>query len=389
MNMKVEIQSKDIRQTLIESARKIGEAAEAEALQADCNATISETVVNLIREEGIAKLILPKRYGGPQIDFTTFADMVKEVGYYNLSAAWITYFFSLHNAWVAYLPEHRQKEIIQSGGLLADIFAPIGHIEKVEGGYLVSGKYNFVSGIKYAGWVGVGALLQKEGSTEKTMAGFVVNTKDVQIIENWDSMGLRGSGSHTIIVDKVFVPDDLVIDLQELGHKREPDFEDYDEDYLYYNAPFHPAFFVGFPAMSIGAAERGLDEFKKASQGRVRMSGENEGASPRSQRVLATLMVKMHAAKSLMKTYIEMLESDTYVHPSEFKAIRAEIIQICIDIAVKCTLTLGAFALIKGHPVEMITRDLIAIGTHVTSLYEDAIDIYGKHLFDYPTRVLG
>lgn len=387
--MKVEIQSKDIRQTLIESARKIGEAAEAEALQADCNATISETVVNLIREEGIAKLILPKRYGGPQIDFTTFADMVKEVGYYNLSAAWITYFFSLHNAWVAYLPEHRQKEIIQSGGLLADIFAPIGHIEKVEGGYLVSGKYNFVSGIKYAGWVGVGALLQKEGSTEKTMAGFVVNTKDVQIIENWDSMGLRGSGSHTIIVDKVFVPDDLVIDLQELGHKREPDFEDYDEDYLYYNAPFHPAFFVGFPAMSIGAAERGLDEFKKASQGRVRMSGENEGASPRSQRVLATLMVKMHAAKSLMKTYIEMLESDTYVHPSEFKAIRAEIIQICIDIAVKCTLTLGAFALIKGHPVEMITRDLIAIGTHVTSLYEDAIDIYGKHLFDYPTRVLG
>lgn len=259
----------------------------------------------------------------------------------------------------------------------------------MEGGYLVSGKYNFVSGIKYAGWVGVGALLQKEGSTEKTMAGFVVNTKDVQIIENWDSMGLRGSGSHTIIVDKVFVPDDLVIDLQELGHKREPDFEDYDEDYLYYNAPFHPAFFVGFPAMSIGAAERALDEFKKASQGRVRMSGENEGASPRSQRVLATLMVKMHAAKSLMKTYIEMLESDTYVHPSEFKAIRAEIIQICIDIAVKCTLTLGAFALIKGHPVEMITRDLIAIGTHVTSLYEDAIDIYGKHLFDYPTRVLG
>lgn len=387
--MNVEIQSKDIRQTLIESAKRIGEAAEAEALQADCNATISETIINLIREEEISKLILPKRHGGPQIDFTTFADMVKEVGYYNLSAAWITYFFSLHNAWVAYLPEHRQKEIVQSGGLLADIFAPIGQIEKVEGGYLVSGKYNFVSGIKYAGWVGVGALLQKEGSTEKTMAGFVINTKDIQIIENWDSMGLRGSGSHTIIVDKVFVPDDLVIDLQEMGHKREPDFEDYDEDYLYYNAPFHPAFFVGFPAMSIGAAERALDEFKKASQGRVRMSGENEGASPRSQRVLATLMVKLHSAKSLMKTYIEMLESDRYVHPSEFKAIRAEIIQICIDISIKCTLTLGAFALIKGHPVEMITRDLIAIGTHVTSLYEDAIDVYGKHLFDYPTKVLG
>ena len=389
MNMVVEIHSKDLYQTLIESAKKIGQAAEAEALQADCDATISENIIKLIREEGIPKLILPKRHGGPQIDFTTFADIVKQVGYYNLSAAWITYFFSLHNSWVAYLPEYRQKEIVQSGGLLADIFAPIGHLEKVEGGYVVSGKYNFVSGIKYAEWVGVGALLQKEGSNEKTMAGFVINTKDVQIIENWDSMGLRGSGSHTIIVDKVFVPDDMVIDLHGMGQKREPDFEDYDEDYLYYNAPFHPAFFVGFPAMSIGAAERALDEFKKASQGRVRMSGENEGASPRSQRVLATLTVKLHSAKSLMKTYIEMLESEEHVHPSEFKAIRAEIIQICVDISVKCNLTLGASALIKGHPVEMITRDLIAIGAHVTSLYEDAIDVYGKHLFDYPTNVLG
>lgn len=389
MFMAVEIQSKDVYQTLIESAKKIGQAAEAEALQAEKDATISENIIKLIREEGVSKLILPKRYGGPQIDFTTFADMIKQVGYYNLSAAWITYFFSLHNAWVAYLPEHRQKEIIQSGGLLADIFAPIGQLEKVKGGYVVSGKYNFVSGIKYAGWVGVGALLQKEGSTEKTMAGFVINTKDVQIIENWDSMGLRGSGSHTIIVDKVFVPDDLVIDLQGIGLKREPEFEDYDKDYLYYNAPFHPAFFVGFPAMSIGAAERALDEFKKGSKGRVRMSGENEGASPRSQRVLATLTIKLHAAKSLMSTYIKMLESDQQVHPSEFKAIRAEIIQICVDIAVKCTLTLGASALIKGHPVEIITRDLIAIGTHVTSLYEDAIDVYGQHLFDYPTKVLG
>ena len=91
--------------------------------------------------------------------------------------------------------------------------------------------------------------------------------------------------------------------------------------------------------MSIGAAERTLNEFKKASKGRVRMSGENEGASPRSQRVLATLTVKLHSAKSLMNTYIEMLESDEHVHPSEFKAIRAEIIQICVDISVKCTLT--------------------------------------------------
>lgn len=390
MTVTVKVKDQDIYEQLLESARRIGKAAEAESLQADLNSTLSENIINIIREEEINKLILPKQFGGPQINFTMFADMVREVGYYNLSAAWLTYFFSLHNAWVAYLPEYRQHEIVKSGGLLADIFAPVGNIQKVDGGFLISAKYNYVSGINYSGWVGLGALYQAEGASNPSMHGFIVNTKDIKIIENWNSLGLRGSGSNSIVVENVFVPDDMVINLQKMAENPRPAHENYDSDYLYYHVPFHPAFFVGFPAMSIGAAERALYEFKQSTKGRVRFNGEEEMASPRSQRVLATLTLKLKSAKSLMKTYIEMLESkDEVFHPSEYKAIRAEIIQNCVDISVKCVLTLGASALIKGHPVEMITRDLIAIGTHVTSLYEDAIDVYGKYLFDHPVFVMG
>ena len=389
MNTELELKSKDIYDTLMESAKRIGKAAEEEALQADLDSTLSERIVNIIREEGINKLILPKRYGGPQINFTTFADMVKQVGYYNLSAAWLTYFYSLHNAWVAYLPVNRQQEIINSGGLLADIFAPVGKIKKVDGGFMLSGKYNYVSGIKYAGWVGLGAMYQKEENNEPAMIGLIVNTANIKIIEDWNSLGLRGSGSNSVIVEDLFVPDDMIIDLTEMGRNSLPSCEDYYEDYLYYNTPFHPAFYVGFPAMSLGAAERVLDEFKNSTKGRVRFSGEQEMASPRSQRVMASLTIKLRSAQSLMETYINMLEADQIYHPSEFKAIRSEIIQHCVDIAVKCLLTRGASALAKGSPIEMMVRDLLAIGTHVTSLYEDAIEAYGKHLFDYHSPVLG
>ena len=387
--MTVELKSIDIYEKLMESAKRIGKAAEEEALQADLNSTISEKIINIIREEEINKLILPKRFGGPQIDFTTFADMVKQVGYYNLSAAWLTYFYSLHNAWVAYLPENRQQEIISSGGLLADIFAPVGKIKKVDGGFILNGKYNYVSGIKYAGWVGLGAMYQKDENAEPGMIGLIVNTADINIIEDWNSLGLRGSGSNSIVVEDLFVPDDMVVDLAGLGKESIPSFDDYDEDYLYYNVPFHAAFFVGFPAMSIGAAERVLDEFKKSTKGRVRFTGEQEMASPRSQRVMASLTMKLRSAQSMMESYIKMLESDQKYHPSEFKAIRAEIIQNCVDIAVKCLLTRGASALAKGSPIEMIVRDLLAIGTHVTSLYEDAVEAYGKYLFDYPSPAMG
>ena len=96
---------------IMAGAKSIGEIAEREAMEADDNSTISQNVVDAIVEEGINRLIIPKEYGYPQIDFTTFTDLVKTVGYYNLSAAWLTYFYSLHNSWVAYLPKHRMDEI--------------------------------------------------------------------------------------------------------------------------------------------------------------------------------------------------------------------------------------------------------------------------------------
>jgi 3-hydroxy-9,10-secoandrosta-1,3,5(10)-triene-9,17-dione monooxygenase len=388
-DMTVVMKDEKIYKKLMESAKRIGMAAEKEALKADQNATISEHVVNLIKEEGINRLILPKNYGHPQIDFKIYSDLVKTVGYYNLSAAWLTYFYSLHNSWTTFLPKNRMDEIVNEGGLLADIFAPVGKVDIVEGGYLLTGKWNFVSGVNYSSWVSVGANYHFEGEPIPDRIGLCLKVSDLQVIEEWDSIGLRGSGSNTIIAYNVFVPEDLVFRISEviMGKAANSSIE---EDYLYKNVPFFPAFFVGFPAMSLGAAERVLHEFKERTKKRVRFDGSNEGESPKSQRVLAELTLKYKAANGLMNEYVQMLESKSNAHhPAEYNAIRVKIVQYCIDIAVKATLTLGASALIKGNPLEMMTRDLIAIGAHVTSLYEDGIDSFGKVLFDVPTFCLG
>ena len=176
---------------LMESAEKIGQIAEAEAYTADENATVSPNVINAIIEEGINKLILPKEYGGPQIDFKTFADMVKTVGYYNLSAAWLTYFFSVHNAWVAFLPKHRMDEIIYDGGVVADVFAPVGKLEKCDGGFILSGTWNYVSGINYSGWISVGARYQFDNEEEPESLGLCMRISELNISKDWNSLGLE------------------------------------------------------------------------------------------------------------------------------------------------------------------------------------------------------
>ena len=389
--MELLVENKLLYDEIIEKAKRIGEAAELEALQADQNATISENIANKIRDEQIHRLILPKEYGYPQLDWHTFVDMVKTVGYHNLSTAWLTYFFSVHNSWVSYLPKPLRDEIVNQGGFVADVFAPVGKVEKGDSGYYVSGTYNFVSGINYCDWVGVGAFMKFDDSDKPERVGICLKVSDLDVVKNWDSLGLRGSGSNTLIVDKVFVKPEAILRFSKIIECSQPPEEDFDQDYLYYNTPFYPGFYVGFAAMAVGGAERVLDEFEKHTAGRIRFSGVVEKESPTSQRVLAELSLEMEAAKALLNRYISMMEQDKGgpYEGAKYKAIRASIIDKCVNIGVKSLLTLGGHALLKGHPVEMFTRDLIGIGTHITSLYEDGIHGYGRHLFGIKTGIQG
>lgn len=376
---------------IMKKAKRIGEAAELEAMESDHNSTISQRVADIIREEEIHRLILPKEFGYPQLDWRTYVDLVRTVGYYNLSAAWLTYFFSLHNAWVCYYPKHIRDEVINQGGFVADVFAPIGKVEPVEGGYCVSGKYNFVSGINYSDWVAVGAMMKFEDSDKPERVGILLKVSDLEIVKTWDSLGLRGSGSNTLIVDNIFIKPDAILRFNKVIEKSQPPYEDFDQDYLYYNTPFYPGFYVGFAAMAVGGAERVVDEFEKNTIGRMRFSGVNEKDSPTSQRVLAELKLEMLSARSLLNEYITLMENDKGgpYEGAKYKAIRAKIISKCAQIGVNALLTLGGHALLKGHPVELFTRDLMAVATHITSLYEDGILGYGRHLFGVDTNIQG
>lgn len=389
--MVLAVENKVLYEEIIKKARRIGEAAEFEALEADHNSSISQKIADLIREEEIHRLILPKEYGHPQLDWRTFVDLVSTVGYHNLSAAWITYFFSAHNAWVSYYPKEVRDEVINSGGFVADVFAPIGVVEEVQDGYIISGKYNFVSGINFSEWVGVGAMMQFPDSDRPERVGVLLRVSDLEIVKTWDSLGLRGSGSNTLIVDKIFVKPEAILRFSKIIENSVPPEQNFDQDYLYYNTPFYPGFYVGFAAMAVGGAERVLSEFEKHTAGRVRFSGVNEKESPTSQRVLSELSLELLNVKSLLNEYILMMEQDKggSYEGAKYKAIRASIIDKCAHIGVKSLLTLGGHALLKGHPVELFTRDLIAIATHITSLYEDGIYGYGRHLFGIKTGIQG
>lgn len=394
VTMNVKTMDNVTEEALLQGAEKIGKLAEEEAHEADQNATVSANVVNLIKETQISRMMLPREYGGPQASLSTFAKVIQKVANYNLSAAWLTFLYPLHNSLPSYLPKAGRDEIVNQGGLIADIFAALGTAEPDGDGLRISGKWNFVSGIIHSDWVGVGVKVKLPGRDKPVVCLPILKTSEVEIVENWDTFGLRGTGSNQIIADNVYVPKERILDLEKAESTRRPPDEDYDKDYPFYHVPFYPAFYIGFPAIAIGGAERVIEEFKMLTEKRVRlMDGVRESESPRSQRVIAEISTDLHSAKGLMAQYISLLENyekDGEITPlGEFFAIRTKIIKLCTDIAVRAMLTLGGAALYKGGTLEMFIRDILSVATHKTSLYEDSVAAYGQDLFGFESGVRG
>ncbi|MGE7667156.1 acyl-CoA dehydrogenase [Ureibacillus composti] len=380
---------------LLASAHEVGKLAEKQAAQAEIDGTIGENVVQLLKDSKITRLMLPKEYGEPQVSLKEFAQIVRTVSSYNISAGWLTYLYPLHNILPAYLPKSTRDEIVQQGGLICDVFAAVGTAEKIEGGYIINGTWNFASGVLYSDWIGLGVAAHVDDSDKKEVIMPIFYKDQVEIVKNWDTFGLRGTGSNQVKVNNVFVPTERILRLDHADKFSRPPEADYDKDYLFYDAPFYATFYLGFPAIALGGAERILKEFKKLTEQRVRlMDGVRESESPRSQRVFAEMNMQYHAADALMDKYIDLLmKSRNIPHDEflrgEFFAIRTSIIKTCTEIAVRALLTLGGGALYKGGPIELFIRDILSVATHKTALFEDSVAAYGLELFGFSSGVRG
>lgn len=379
---------------LLKSAHEVGKIAEEEAREAEINASVSQNFIDKLVESKITRLMLPKEYGEPQVDLHQFAEIVRTVSYYNMSAGWLTYLYPLHNILPSYLEKSTRDEIVNQGGLICDVFAAVGKAEKVDGGYIINGVWNYASGVLFSDWIGLGVPAEVDDSDKPEIVMPIFYKDQVEIVKNWDTFGLRGTGSNQVKVDNVFVPNNRILRLDHADKFSRPPEDNYDKDYLFYDAPFYATFYLGFPAIALGGAKRILEEFKKMTEQRVRLvDGVRESESPRSQRVLAEMSMQYHAADALMDKYIKLL-METRKHPEtfsrgEFFGIRTSIIKTCAEIAVRSLLTLGGAALYKGSTVELFIRDMLAVATHKTSLYEDSVAAYGKELFGFDSGVRG
>ncbi|MBX0314672.1 acyl-CoA dehydrogenase [Planococcus glaciei] len=381
------------RDELIEKARQIGLIAEKHASEAEQNAKLSDVVIEKIREAEFHKLLRPKAYGGQDLDYFTFGEMIRTIAYHSVPAAWLSYFFVIHETWPAFLPKESRDELFNDGGLMADVFAPVGKVTDDGEGYRLSGQWNFCSGVLWSDWIALGAVAKLKDGDAPEYSMYIVHKSDVEIVDNWDTLGLRGTGSNGVLVDNVYIPPNRVFKMARVMAGQGLGKDNYEPEYQIANVPYMQFFLMGFQFIQIGGVERLLDIFQNKTENRIRIfnHGQNEKEAASSQRVLAEMKIQLSSLKGLSNEYLERLthyqeNSMTTLDEEEREklfAIRGYVSKNAAEMALRVLLTLGGNSIFKTDPTEMFVRDIMTVAVHPTHLYEDSLAAYGKSIFGF------
>src|SRR4051812_30054546 len=216
------------------------------------------------QEAGLFRALQPRRYGGYELDPGIFYQAVIEVGAACGSSAWILGVIGVHNWHLAILPPQAQQDVwgTDTSVQLSTSLAPTGSVERVDGGYRLSGRWSFSSGCDFCQWAVLGGILPPAETGQPPDARvFLVPRGDYEIDDNWRVMGLCATGSKDLVVKEAFVPEYRTHTYRDAFHLRHPGTEV--NDAPLYRLPFGLIFPYGITAPAIGATLGALEAFRE------------------------------------------------------------------------------------------------------------------------------
>ena len=190
---------------------------EAEADQAERIRHQTDKVVAALQRAGIYSMLLPRALGGGELPFIDAMRVVEQIAYADGSAGWCAMVGNVMSCSQAHVPEKGVKRMYANGPgtMVAGQGIPRGQARRVEGGYMVRGQWSYGSGIFHAEFAhsccvvmdGDKAVTDVDGAPEVIIAH--IERKDFELRDNWDVLGLRGTGSYDygLKADELFVPE--------------------------------------------------------------------------------------------------------------------------------------------------------------------------------------
>ena len=248
---------------LVERARGLRSLIDEHADAGDARGELAPEVVDALHENRIFGMWVPQSLGGSELNPIASLELIEELTAADASTGWVTMAASLAiGTGGAYLGDEAVEQLFSGERfpVIAGQGTRPGKATTTDGGYLLSGNWSFASGIKHSGFIHTLAIIEE---TDQPRI-FVLPVGEATLIDNWDVMGLRATGSIDYTIDNVFVPE---------AYTHFAVSESTDRGALYALGIIHIAA-ICHTAFALGVARRMLEELRSSAQAKTGRPGQ-------------------------------------------------------------------------------------------------------------------
>ncbi len=375
------------RRVLMDAVESVRATLEAGTAESEEIGTLPAASVAALYDSGLLRLKMPHVLGGAEADVITQLDVLEAVSRIDPASGWCLMIGAASlGSLSAFLPDEAIAEVFLGGQppKVAGAAAPSATATPVDGGYRISGRWGFGSGIQHSEWVSAGARVVGGGSNDlPVQVRAVMPRHQVKVHDNWQVMGLRGTGSCDFSVDDLFVPNGFAWD----STLTEP---------LRGGALYRlgrPGFVTNeHSAFALGVARRALDAVTEVAASKTR--GYNSvnllAGRPAFQRALGECDLRLRAARSLNVEILEeawqsVCAGHTPPPPlqAQMRSCATYTTDVAADVVSQAFRYGGGAALFVSSMLQQCLRDINAAAQH-QMVSDTAYENHGQFLLGLP-----
>jgi alkylation response protein AidB-like acyl-CoA dehydrogenase len=342
---------------------------------------LPDEVVRGLVDLDVLRGLAPRSVGGPELAPHAMIAILEALAEGDASVGWITMVATTTSLAGGYLGERGAAEIFGDPAQIAcGVFAPGGRAMEVEGGVRVTGRWSFGSGSAHARYVLGGFVVERDGMREM-MQGFFTRDQ-IEIVDTWDTMGMRGTGSNDFVATEAFVPAHRLLSLttppREAG--------------LTYRFPLFGLLALGVSAVATGLARSAIEELRsvvgtKRPQGSKRTLAEREVV----QLELAKIEMSLRAARALVRETVVDVESRVLsgerMSTSDralLRATAAHATHTAAEVVAVAHRLVGSSSIFESSPLAQAFRD-VHVATQHAMVAEPVFALAGRVMLGLPT----
>jgi alkylation response protein AidB-like acyl-CoA dehydrogenase len=373
---------------LLSRAAALRPLLEQNADATDSLRRLPDNSVAALREAGLCRLMVPKRFGGFETSIHTYIEVIAELGRGCGSTSWVA---SLINvcAWLAGLfPDRAQQDVWGSNpdAWVAGSLAPHGDAKAVDGGWRVSGRWMWASGCLHAQWAACGIHMNDDKGETINFGLSLMPMSDLTIEDTWYMAGMKGTGSNTIVAGDVFVPEHRFLPYPaafagtyRTGHTEE----------TVYRVALVPVTILILVGSQLGMARAALDHVvsKAPARGITHTNMARQSESAGFQILLAEAAMKietatLHALRAAddLDGYAAARRHPDLIARARVRADTALVAKCCREAVEILVSAHGTSSMADSNRLQRLWRDIHVASRHAITEWQVNLEVYGKAL---------